>query len=80
MLEEDLKKIIKSYQDFPSKGILFRDLLPVLQHPILFRKLIDSMSSKDIFKEADCILAIDARGFLFGSAISLKTLKAINLS
>ena len=80
MLEEELKNIIKSYQDFPSKGILFRDLLPVLQNPNLFRGLIDSMSSKEIFKEAECILAIDARGFLFGSVISLKLSKPLILA
>lgn len=80
MLEEDLKKIIKSYQDFPSKGILFRDILPVLQNPNLFRRLIDSMSSKEIFKKADCIIAIDARGFLFGSVISLKLSKPLILA
>ena len=80
MLEEDLKKIIKSYHDFPSQGILFRDLLPILQNPILFRKLINSMASKEIFKEAGCILAIDARGFLFGSAISLQLSKPLILA
>jgi len=80
MLEEDLKKIIKSYQDFPTQGILFRDLLPILQNPILFRKLINSMASKEIFKEARCILAIDARGFLFGSAISLQLSKPLILA
>ena len=80
MLEEDIKNTIKSYQDFPSKGILFRDVLPVLKNPILFRKLIDSMCSKGIFQEAECILAIDARGFLFGSAISLQLSKPLVLA
>lgn len=80
MLEEDLKNTIISYLDFPSKGILFRDILPVLQNPSLFSKLIDSMCSKQIVKDAESIIAIDARGFLFGSVISLKLSKPLVLA
>ncbi len=80
MLQEDLKNTIKSYQDFPSKGILFRDFLPILQNPTIFKRLRDSMISKEIFQEAECILAIDARGFLLGSAISLEISKPLILA
>ena len=80
MLEEDLKNTIKSYLDFPSKGILFRDLLPVLQNPPLFSSLIESMCSKQIVKDAESIIAIDARGFLFGSVISLNLSKPLVLA
>ena len=42
MYKEDLKNIIKTYPDFPKKGILFRDILPVFKSPVVFRKLIES--------------------------------------
>tara|TARA_Y100001968_G_C19453982_1_gene770863 strand:- start:15312 stop:15830 length:519 start_codon:yes stop_codon:yes gene_type:complete len=75
MLSSDLKKIIKSYQNFPKKGIHFRDIFPILSHPKLYSKLIKRMASSQICSEADAILAIDARGFLFGSGIALELSK-----
>ena len=74
MLTERLKNSIKDYPDFPKKGIVFKDISPIIADPILFSKLIDNMSSYSFFEDADAIVAIDARGFIFGSAIS-KTIK-----
>ena len=70
-MSEHLKKLINDYIDFPIKGIVFKDILPLLQHPEIFSKVIEEMSMSTIFKNADAILAIDARGFIFGTAISL---------
>ncbi len=80
MFIEELKNNIKAYQDFPEKGILFRDVLPVLQNPVIFKKLIQSMANKEICKEAETILAIDARGFVFGSAIAFYLEKPLILA
>ena len=70
-MPEHLKKLINDHIDFPIKGIVFKDILPLLQHPEIFSKVIEEMSMSTIFKNADAILAIDARGFIFGTAISL---------
>lgn len=72
---KEIKEFISDYPDFPKKGILFRDLSPILSKPKLFSELIDRMSSSEIIMNADALIAIDARGFIFGSAIALKTLK-----
>tara|TARA_B100000401_G_C52714150_1_gene675332 strand:+ start:544 stop:1062 length:519 start_codon:yes stop_codon:yes gene_type:complete len=72
MLAERLKKSIIDYPDFPKKGIIFKDLCPVLADPQLFSDLIEKISSYPIFYETDAIIAIDARGFIFGSAIANK--------
>ena len=69
----ELKKYISNYKDFPKKGIIFRDVLAILQEPDIFNELILNMSKADLFRNADAIVSIDARGFLFGAAISLKT-------
>ena len=68
---EDFRNYIKSYRNFPSKGIIFRDVLGILQETEKFRELILKMSSTSIINEAQAIIAIDARGFIFGTAISL---------
>ena len=73
-----MKKIvdlIKTYKDFPKKGVDFKDVLGIIQDPKIFNELILSMSSSQIVKKADAIIAIDARGFIFGSAISLQASK-----
>ena len=68
---ESLKELIDTYNDFPKKGIEFKDVLGIMQHPQIFKELILKMSSSQIIKNADAIISIDARGFIFGSAISL---------
>ena len=70
-MPEHLKKLINDHIDFPIKGIVFKDILPLMQHPEIFSKVIEEMSISTIFENADAILAIDARGFIFGTAISL---------
>ena len=65
-----IKNLIADYPDFPKKGILFKDISPILQNPEAFEKVIETMANNPILKKADAIIAIDARGFIFGSAIS----------
>ena len=72
---ESLKELIDTYNDFPKKGIEFKDVLGIMQHPQIFKELILKMSSSQIIKNADAIISIDARGFIFGSAISLQASK-----
>ncbi len=74
-MTEHLKKLIKDHLDFPKKGIVFKDILPLLQHPDIFSNVIEEMSKSKIFKNSDAILSIDARGFIFGTAISLSLSK-----
>ena len=70
-----LKELISTYKDFPSKGIQFKDVLEILQEPKIFNELILKMSSSQIVKKAEAIISIDARGFIFGSAISFQASK-----
>ena len=75
-----LSSTIKDYIDFPKKGIIFKDVLPILQKPNVFLELINKMASSEIIINSDAIVAIDARGFIFGSAISLKLNKPMVLA
>ena len=72
---KNLEDLISTYEDFPKEGISFKDILGITQDPEVFRKLISSMSSSQIVKNSDAIVSIDARGFIFGSAISLQSSK-----
>ncbi len=70
-----LEDLIQIYEDFPKKGILFRDILEILQEPVIFKDLIFKMAQSEIIKNSEAIISIDARGFIFGSAISLQASK-----
>tara|TARA_A100001388_G_C28352247_1_gene303906 strand:- start:5 stop:523 length:519 start_codon:yes stop_codon:yes gene_type:complete len=74
---QDLENYIGSYPDFPKKGITFKDVLPILANPLIFQELIERMSEQDIFEKAEAIIAIDARGFIFGSAIGFHLSKPV---
>ena len=47
---KNLEKLILTYEDFPKKGISFKDVLGILQNPKVFRELIQEMSSNHIIK------------------------------
>ena len=70
-----LIELIETYEDFPNKGIEFKDVLGIIQEPKIFKELVTKMSASQIIKNADAIISIDARGFIFGSAISLHASK-----
>ncbi len=77
MTMQSIKKAVSSYQDFPSKGILFRDVLPILKDPETFDSLIENMAGTEFILKSDAILAIDARGFIFGTAVAIKSRKPL---
>ena len=72
---KQLADFIPTYKDFPKKGIYFKDVLEIVQEPEIFRELIIKMSSNKIIKNSEAIVSIDARGFIFGSAIAFQSSK-----
>ena len=72
---KDLVSLIKTYHDFPKKGIAFKDVLGIIQDSEVFRNLILQMSSNEIIVNSEAIISIEARGFIFGSAISFQASK-----
>jgi adenine phosphoribosyltransferase len=67
---EQLRSAVRDVPDFPKKGIVFKDITPVLSDSGLFRASIDLFLERCRGKEIDKIVGIDARGFLFGSAVA----------
>jgi adenine phosphoribosyltransferase len=67
---EKLRAAVRDVPDFPKKGIMFRDITPVLSDPSLFRASIDLFLERCRGREVDKIVGIDARGFVFGSAVA----------
>ena len=61
---------VRDVPDFPKKGIVFKDITPILQDGTLFRASIDLFLEQCRGKKIDKVVGIDARGFLFGSAVA----------
>ena len=68
----NLKNYIRDVPDFPKKGILFRDISPLLASPVAFTYVIDMIASKPAYQNIDKIVGLDARGFIFGAAVAYK--------
>lgn len=76
----DLRKFIKDYPDFPKKGIVFRDISPLLADAEALSAAVDLLADKmKILPAFDKIVAVDARGFIFGAALALKLNKGLVL-
>ncbi len=70
--EETMKELIRDIPDFPSDGILFRDITPVLQDAKAFHEVICSMVDCVRPMRPDVIVGIESRGFLLGAPIALE--------
>ena len=66
----DLKKYIRSIQDYPKKGILFRDITTLIKNTDAFEDCINQMSKTLNSLKYDKIAAIESRGFIFASPLS----------
>ena len=70
-----IEDLINTYKDFPIKGVNFKDVLGILHEPEVFSELVLKMCSSEIINNSEAIISIDARGFIFGSAVSLTSSK-----
>ena len=71
-MNNQLRSAIRDVPDFPIKGILFKDITPVLQDGKLFRLAIDTIADRHAGKKIDAVIGIDARGFIFAGAVAYK--------
>ena len=68
----NLKKKISEYPDFPSKGILFRDISPLLKDPDTISFIADEFSKLYKPSQVDLLAGIESRGFPLACALALK--------
>jgi len=68
-LEDRIKEAIREVPDFPKPGILFKDIMPIMQDPVLCRDITESFCEQIRLLEIDALCAIESRGFFFGPMI-----------
>jgi adenine phosphoribosyltransferase len=69
---EELKRYIRDIPDYPQKGIIFRDITPILAKKEIFPEVVELMSRAWLDEKPDLVAAIEARGFIPGAAIAVK--------
>jgi len=68
--QEEIKQAVRTVENWPEDGVMFRDIMPLLQNPKIFRKLIDSFVHRYQGQAIDAVAAIDARGFILGAPLA----------
>ncbi len=68
----ELEKYIRSIPNWPKKGILFRDITPLLAEPKAFAAAVDALCAGFTETGIEYVAAVEARGFIFGAAVARK--------
>lgn len=71
-MSESLKAKIRDVPDFPEKGIVFKDMMPLLADPATLREAVDLLADWIEPRRPDLILGAEARGFILGTALAYK--------
>ncbi len=66
----NLPDYIRNIRDFPTPGILFKDITTLLQHPQAFRQALDEMQAAYQDAQVDVVVGIESRGFIFGAPLA----------
>ena len=67
-----MKEFVRTIDDYPIKGVKFRDITPLLQNAAHFTQIIEQMTEPWVNTGVDAVLSIEARGFIMAGAIACK--------
>ena len=67
----DLRDHIRTIPDFPKPGIMYRDITTLLAHPAALKQSVIDLSAPFKDSQIELVAGIDARGFIFGTAVAL---------
>ena len=72
MTEPDLRALIRDIPDFPTAGILFKDITPLLLDHDAVRHAVGQLAGWARSRDVDYVVAAEARGFILGAAVALE--------
>lgn len=71
-LAQTIKETIRDINDFPIKGVKFKDITPLLSNIALYNKIIDTIAKKYKNKGITKVVGLESRGFIFGISLAQK--------
>ncbi|MBN1943725.1 MAG: adenine phosphoribosyltransferase [Phycisphaerae bacterium] len=66
----DIASHIRDVPDFPKKGIVFKDITPLLSHPDAMRQTADALAATFAGRKIDQVAGVEARGWIFGALLA----------
>lgn len=66
-----LKELVRDIPDFPKKGIMFKDITPLLQNPSSLKEIVNKITEHYANQKIDIVVGAEARGFLIGPAVAI---------
>lgn len=72
MLEQKLRAVVRDIPDFPTPGVVFKDITPILKDAGLCRAIVDDLVERLKGIEIDVIAGVESRGFLFGLMLATR--------
>jgi adenine phosphoribosyltransferase len=66
----DLRAKIRDIKDFPTEGILFKDITTLLKDGPAFRLVVDHLASRYLGEQVEVVVGVESRGFIFGGALA----------
>lgn len=69
-LEQQVKQAIRDVKDYPKTGVVFKDITPVMANPGLVQAIIEKLVNNAVSLNVDAVVAIEARGFIFGGMLA----------
>jgi adenine phosphoribosyltransferase len=65
-----LRAKIRDIKDFPTEGVLFKDITTLLKDPPAFRSVVDLLATRYQHERVDVVVGVESRGFIFGGALA----------
>ena len=66
----ELRSKIRDIKDFPTEGILFKDITTLLKDPKAFKCVLDELATRYIQSGVEVVVGVESRGFIFGGALA----------
>ncbi len=70
-LADDVRRALRTFPDFPGKGVLFQDVAPVLRDPVLLSRIVEAMA-EPFRGRAQAVAGVESRGFMLGTPVALR--------
>jgi adenine phosphoribosyltransferase len=67
-----VRNLIRDVPDFPQRGVLFRDITPLLADPRGFHIVLDTIAHRFVGERVDAVVGVESRGFIFGGALAAR--------
>jgi len=67
-----VRGLIREVPDFPQRGVLFRDITPLLADPRGFHIVLDTIAHRFVGEQVDAVVGVESRGFIFGGALAAR--------